>query len=133
MRHFAGLIACSLTICTHAFAGEKMTGAEIEATLNDSTAWYLPFGAAGARQYFNKNGETPYIDATEKKTYGQWLVRGDKYCSLWPPADHYSCYAVEKAVSADGTQTITFISGGNGPRYEAVLKSGKHLDEAWGG
>ena len=133
MRHLVGLIVCSLAISSHAIAGEKMTGAAIEAMLNDSTAWYLPLGAASARQYFNKNGETPYIDGDGQKTYGEWLVRGDTYCSVWPPSDHYSCYEVEKGVSPDGIPTITFISGGNGPRYEAVLKSGKHLDEAWGG
>lgn len=110
-----------------------MTGAAIEAMLNDSTALYLPLGSASPRQYFNKNGETPYIDADGQKTYGQWLVRGDKYCSVWPPSDHYSCYEVEKGVSADGTPTVTFISGGNGPRYEAIVKSGKHLDQASGG
>jgi hypothetical protein len=114
-----------------ASAGEKMTGVQIEAALNDSTAWYLPLGPASARQYFNKNGETPYINAAGDKTYGGWLVRGDQYCSVWPPSDHYSCYGMEKGVSSDGTPTITFVSGGNGPRYEAVLKSGKHVDEVW--
>jgi hypothetical protein len=38
---------------------------------------------------------------------------------------------MERSASSDGTPTITFVSGGNGPRYEAVLKSGKHVDEAW--
>ncbi len=110
-------------------AGEKVLGAQIEPMLNDTTAWYLPLSPSSARQYFNKNGETPYIDASGSKTYGGWLVRGDQYCSVWPPSDHYSCYDVEKGAAADGKPTISFVSGGK--RYEAVLKSGKHVDEAW--
>ncbi len=133
MRFFFGLIVWTCAFSAHAVGGEKMTGAAIEAMLNDSTAWYLPLGPASARQYFNKNGETPYLDADRQKTYGQWLMRGDKYCSVWPPSDHYSCYDVEKSASPDGMPTIIFVSGGDGPRYEAVLKNGKHVDEAWGG
>ena len=84
------------------------------------------------RQFFNKNGETPYVDAKGSKTYGQWLVRGDKYCSLWPPSDHSSCYGVERETRADGSVIITFVSGGGGKRYVGIAKAGKHLDQAWG-
>jgi hypothetical protein len=133
MRRFSLLILSASIFACPAFAGEKMTGAAAEALLNDSTAWYLPLGPNSARQYFNRNGETPYIDAGGQKTFGQWMMRGDQYCSVWPPSDHYSCYDVEKGISPDGLPTITFVSGGNGPRYEAVLKSGEHLDEAWAG
>ncbi len=111
------------------FAGEKMTAASIEAMLNDSTAWYLPLGPDSVRQYFDKGGETPYIDAAGSKTFGHWLMRGDQYCSVWPPSDLYSCYDVEKGISADGTPTITFVSGNK--RYEAVLKSGRRIDDIW--
>jgi hypothetical protein len=132
MRIFAGLMFFGITI-SGAAAGEKLTGPQIEAILNDSTAWYLPLEAMSARQYFNKNGETPYVDAAGEKTYGTWTIKGDKYCSIWPPSERQVCFEMEKGVLADGTVTFTFVSGGGGKRYEAVFKSGKHIDEPWGG
>lgn len=130
MRRYVAFVF-GLLISSQASAGEKLTGAQIEALLNDSTAWYTPLSTASARQYFHKNGETPYVDAKGEKTYGEWMVRGDKYCSVWPPSEHWSCYEMEKGTLADGTPTLTFVSGGNGKRYEAVFKSGKHVDEVW--
>ncbi len=106
-----------LCMVTGAQAGEALTGAEVEATLNDMTAYYLPFSATSARQYFNRNGETIYIDAAGAKTTGAWLVRGDSYCSVWPPSEHYVCYPLEKGTGADGRVTYTFVSGGGGARY----------------
>ena len=114
-----------------AYSGELMSGAEIEAGLNDATVWYLPLGPDSARQYFHKNGETPYVDAKGSKTYGEWSVRGGKYCSIWPPSDQWVCYAMERGKSANGRDIIVFVSGGGGKRYEGVVKPGKHLDEAW--
>ncbi len=111
------------------YGGEKMHGHDAEAKLNNSTAWYLPLGPDSARQYFDKGGQTPYLDASGQRTQGNWLMRGDQYCSVWPPSDHYSCYDVEKGKSADGKDTVTFVSGSK--RYEAVLKSGDHLGEVW--
>jgi hypothetical protein len=130
MRIIAAL-AISIFTFTGASAGEKLSGAQIEAALTDSTAWYTPLSPTSARQYFHKNGETPYIDAKGEKTYGEWMVRGDQYCSVWPPSDRWTCYDLEKGALADGTPTFTFVSGGGGKRYEAVLKSGKHIDEVW--
>ncbi len=126
------LIVCLACGIACAQAGEKMTGTDIETALSDHTAWYTPLVPTSARQYFHKNGGTPYITASGEKSYGQWAVRGDQYCSLWPPSDHWTCFNVERGALPDGTPTLTFISGGNGKRYEAVLKSGKHIDEAWG-
>lgn len=123
------LMACLAASAAH--GGEAMTGAEAEAMLNGATAWYLPLGPQSARQYFDANGQTSYIDAAGTRTSGLWLMRGDQYCSLWPPSDQYRCYGVEKTVAEDGTPTITFTSGAS--HYEAVLKQGAHIDEPWGG
>jgi hypothetical protein len=128
----ATMFICLAIGIASAQAGEKLSGPQIEALLNDSTAWYVPLTATSARQYFHKNGETPYVDGKGDKTFGEWVVRGDKYCSLWPPSEHWSCFEMEKGMLPDGTPTTTFVSGGGGKRYEAVLKSGKHIDEAWG-
>ncbi len=118
-------------ISSQALSGEKLTGAQIEALLSDSTAWYTPLSPSSARQYFHKDGETPYVDARGEKTYGKWKVRGGKYCSVWPPSEHWVCYDMEKGMLANGAPTLTFVSGGDGKRYEAVFKSGKHVDQAW--
>jgi hypothetical protein len=129
MRLLTSLIC--LAIAASAQAGEPLKGADVEATLNDMTAYYLPLSATSARQYFNKNGETIYIDAAGAKTIGEWLVRGDGYCSVWPPSEHYVCYPLEKGVSADGKLTYTFVSGSGGPRYESVLVKGNVVDKPW--
>lgn len=112
--------------------GETLTHDAIEPALNDVTIWYAPLSATSARQFFNHNGETPYIDEAGAKTFGRWLVRGDKYCSQWPPSDRYVCYGVERSVEADGRTIITFVSGGDGKRYTGVTKPGNHVDEVWG-
>ena len=130
MRRFALLVSLSVA-CSPAICGEAVIGADIEAMLNDTTVWYLPLGLSSARQFFDHNGDTPYIDVGGSKTSGRWLVRGDQYCSQWPPSDQYRCYGVEKTTATDGMSTITFVSGSS--RYEGVLKSGKHIDEPWGG
>jgi hypothetical protein len=129
--HLSAIIVCLACGIASAQAGEKISGAEIETALSDHTAWYTPLDATSARQYFHKNGSTPYITANGEKSYGEWAVRADKYCSLWPPSDHWTCFDVERATLPDGTPTLTFVSGGNGKRYEAVLKSGNHSDVAW--
>ena len=120
-----------LCMVTGAQAGETMKGADVEATLNNTTAYYLPLSAISARQYFNKNGETIYIDTAGATTIGSWLVRGDAYCSVWPPSEHYVCYPIEKSTGADGKDVYTFVSGGGGTRYDSVLGKGNVVMKAW--
>ena len=111
--------------------GETLTRGAIEPALNDVTIWYEPLSPASARQYFNRNGETPYIDEAGAKTFGRWLVRGDQYCSQWPPSDRYVCYGVEREITPEGAPRITFISGGDGKRYTGIAKQGNNIDTAW--
>ena len=127
MRTLAALALMTTTV----FAGEPLKGAEIELLLNDMTAYYLPLTANAARQYFKKNGETIYVDSAGATTIGSWLVRGDAYCSVWPPSEHYVCYPIEKSTGADGKDVYTFVSSGGGTRYEAVLVQGNVVDKGW--
>ncbi len=129
MRVLAGL----LLVTTTAFAGEPLKGADIEPLLNGMTAYYLPLASPSARQYFNKNGETIYADRAGAVTIGSWLVRGDTYCSVWPPSEHYACYPLEKSKGADGKGIYTFVSDGVDKRYDSVLVKGNVVDKAWGG
>ncbi len=66
---------------------ETLDSAKIEELLDDTTVYGLPLAPDSWRQSFSKGGETIYIDASGAKTFGSWLVRGNKYCSLWPPSD----------------------------------------------
>lgn len=62
-----------------------MTGDEIKGALSGVTLKY-----ARASQSFSKDGSTEYVAG--RASYGQWEVRGDQYCSVWPPSDHWTCY-----------------------------------------
>jgi hypothetical protein len=124
------VLAAVLILMTHiAASADAINGKEIEAVLNDTTVYGLPLARDSWRQSFSKGGETIYIDASGAKTFGQWLTRGDKYCSLWPPSDRWVCYPVESGVTADGKATVTWVSGGGGKRFEALLTKGLHVDE----
>ena len=106
-----------------AAAERLLKGPEIEALLanvtavgrNDHGEW---------RQYFEDTGYTLYVAGAEPRSPGQWAVRGDKYCSLWPPSDHWSCYAVSGDPDAR-PKTITWISGGT--TFPALIEAGKVL------
>jgi hypothetical protein len=124
------LCSALLLFAGAAFAfADALDGKSIEPLLNDTTVYGLPLAPNSWRQSFAKNGETIYIDASGAKTIGQWLVRGDKYCSQWPPSDRWSCFGVESGRTADGMVTVAWISGGDGKRYEALLVKGLHVDE----
>jgi hypothetical protein len=118
-----------LLISCFSASAETLDGKAIEAVLNDTTAYGLPLAPDSWRQSFARNGETIYVDASGAKTFGEWLVRGDKYCSLWPPSDRWVCYEMESGASADGRPTVTWKSGGGGKRYEALIVQGLQVDE----
>ena len=81
-----------------------MTGAEIAAALTDRVLVYTD-----ARQRFYASGRTLY-DAGQE-SWGYWAVRGDQYCSQWPPSDAWDCYdmatdgASLRFIAADGSAT----------------------------
>ncbi len=64
----------------------------------------------GATQNFFADGRTLYDSGSP--SWGLWRVDGDLYCSQWPPADRWDCYAVERNgldirfVAAGGNTTI---------------------------
>jgi hypothetical protein len=126
----ACLSALLLFASASSASSDALDGKAIEAVLDDTTVYGLPLAPDTWRQSFAKNGETIYIDASGAKTIGEWLVRGDTYCSLWPPSDRWVCYPMESGTAADGRRTVTWISGGGGKRYEALLVKGLHVDEA---
>ena len=58
----------------------------------------------GTRQVFKADGATIYDNG--QQSLGHWDVRGDQYCSVWPPSDHWACYGVEASGNA-----VRFVAG----------------------
>ncbi|MEN8841933.1 MAG: hypothetical protein ABF288_12500 [Octadecabacter sp.] len=80
-----------------------LTGDGISAALTDRVLVY----AAGETQDFRASGATLYNAGQD--SWGTWAVRGDRYCSQWPPSDGWTCYEVAlsgitvRFISADGS------------------------------
>lgn len=66
-------------------AWAAMSGAQITATLTGRRVQY-----ATAWQEFRASGRTLYHSGAD--SWGYWAVRGDRYCSMWPPSDIWACY-----------------------------------------
>jgi len=95
------LLALTLLGCSGAFAGERaLAAAETRALLAGNTV--ISTNERGeTRQYFAESGETDYVAADGKRSSGQWRMEADRYCSLWPPAERWSCYTVTGDTTAD--------------------------------
>jgi hypothetical protein len=97
-------LASALAVPTFALADEtRLDHLAILATLTGAT-----IEASGWSQTFDKGGATEYV-SQGKVSQGRWDVQGDQYCSMWPPSDQWSCYAVASSV-ADGVTTISWTS-----------------------
>lgn len=95
----------------HAAAAERvLKGAEILSMLKGARV-----EGQGWSQNFDDGGATSYSKGPNQES-GRWDVRGDQYCSVWPPSDSWACYAMtiddadpaaEKVmwIGAEGTKT----------------------------
>jgi hypothetical protein len=110
------LIFALLVISAPALADErKLSGAEIKQALADHTLkgkgdngeWTQDFDPSGRTTYSQGNSNSP----------GTWQIKGDQYCSAWPPNPNLSCYDVTR----DG-DTVTFISSGGGRAPGVIVK-----------
>lgn len=77
---------------------DLMSGAQIEAALTGQKLIY----EGGAWQDFRESGRSLYNAGRD--SWGYWAVRGDRYCSQWPPSDSWACFDMQRA--PDG---VTFI------------------------
>ena len=81
-----------------------VSGEEMRVFLSDRT-----FDYGGAWQRFSASGRTLYNAGRD--SWGYWQIRGDKYCSQWPPGGLWDCYVVERKgeairfVGSDGSST----------------------------
>ncbi|MEL6643965.1 MAG: hypothetical protein AAFQ79_08530 [Pseudomonadota bacterium] len=79
-----------------------LAGEEVTIALTEREVIYdLEFDVS---QTFYASGRTKYTFGNPR--WGWWEVRGDAYCSLWPPSDEWECYGV--ALSPDGA-SVRFI------------------------
>jgi hypothetical protein len=91
---------------------KKLSGSDIQILLSDRT--YVADG--GIEQIFQASGQTVYT-VKGAVSQGQWRVEGDKYCSVWPPSEHWACYDMTQSGAV-----ITFISS-SGTRYPMTEKT----------
>ena len=95
MKNVAAMVALILW-ASGAGAEEwrRLSGSEIQALI---PLQGLDYGA-GITQTFDPSGETLYVSG--RPSLGYWDVRGDQYCSVWPPSDIWTCYDVERSAAA---------------------------------
>ena len=89
MRIKAALVAIWLICPAPAAADdwERLDGPGIKAALSARVLGYPD----GTLQDFFADGRTLNGDSA-----GRWEVRGDRYCSVWPPSDRWACYLVDR-------------------------------------
>jgi hypothetical protein len=87
---------------------KTLTGARVE-----GSNWSQSFEAGGA---------TIYAGADGKQSSGRWDVRGDEYCSQWPPSDVWACYAMATSTAADGINIIWISADGARESARLVAK-----------
>jgi hypothetical protein len=82
---------------------ERLDGPAITAALAARVLGYPD----GTLQDFFADGRTLYGES-----FGRWEVRDDRFCSLWPPSDRWTCFDVDRQrldirfTADDGTVTI---------------------------
>ena len=100
MRPFiAALILCA----TPALADDwqVLDGAGVREALTDRKLTY-----DSGWQTFSATGKTLYNAGRD--SWGTWDVRGDQYCSQWPPQGAWDCYDME----TNGTD-VRFVGSHN--------------------
>ena len=101
----------AMVLSAEALAQEqKLSGVEIKTALSDHTLQGVREDGKPWQQVFQKSGVTFYsVGAAQSQ--GFWEVRGDQYCSQWPPNESWTCYdmAVEAGdyhfISASGQRS----------------------------
>jgi hypothetical protein len=72
----------------------------------------------GARQAFDVNGETTYVESDGRPTHGEWYVdEGGRFCSFWPPT-YRACYDLLWIVERDEIVGLAFTEPGSGTRFD---------------
>ncbi len=103
------LMLAAIALPSPTFAGEtKLKGPEISAALTGHTVQGTGDDGKAWQQIFHKGGIT-YYSVGGAQSQGVWEVRGDQYCSQWPPNESWTCYDL----MTDG-KTLSFVSASGG-------------------
>ena len=94
----------------------RLSEAEIRAALSDKIVAGTDDSGKPYTQIFQKGGLTIYSVGPQASSNGFWDVRGDQYCSQWPPNESWSCYDM----TGEGTG-LTFIAA-SGKRYRVTVQ-----------
>jgi hypothetical protein len=85
---FLGLSALNVSASEQDVDWVTLSRSEIGETLSDRKLVY-----DGATQVFYASGRTLYNAGRD--SWGYWQVRGDSYCSQWPPSGLWDCYQLD--------------------------------------
>lgn len=96
---------------------------DIQAALSGRTAFEASKTYRPWRQYFAADGTTIYF-GDGPSSIGKWEVRGNQYCSLWPPVRDWECYNVEIVPATGAAYSIVWIAK-DGSRIVADLYDGE--------
>jgi hypothetical protein len=109
-------IVAFLAACAPAAAFEKkLDAATLRDLFRDIRLTSTETGRV-VEQVIQSSGATFTVDIeTSAQSQGFWRLEGDKYCSQWPPSQHWTCYDVFG--NDDG---IVFVSS-TGTRYQMEL------------
>lgn len=84
-----------------------LSGKEIAQVLRERKLQYRQ-----AWHVYRASGRTRYDAGQDSRGY--WAVRGNQYCSVWPPSDVWSCYDMARS----GLRLI--FTGASGDITDAV-------------
>ena len=80
----------------------------------------------GARQTFDVNGDTSYVEADGRPTQGKWYVdENGRFCSFWPPS-YRACYGLLWIVEGDEIVGLSFTELGRGTRFAGRYTTPAH-------
>jgi hypothetical protein len=80
----------------------------------------------GARQVFDVNGNTSYVEADGRPTQGKWYIDEDgRFCSFWPPT-YRACYRLLWIVEGDEIVGLSFTEQGRGARFDGRYTTPAH-------
>ena len=97
-------------------AEQVLKGPEIQVLLAGNSV-HGTWGSTEYWSYFDADGSTLYR-TSRGVDRGQWRVKGDQYCSVWPQSGE-SCYGLAR----DGDQLIWLTA--EGKRYPSSVIAGK--------
>ncbi|MGB0844751.1 MAG: hypothetical protein ACPGVN_08430 [Alphaproteobacteria bacterium] len=93
LKHISLLFILSLTTTGLSAQQEpwlKLNHDQIQRVMVDTEVAYK--GESRVTQTFHGDGTTTYISG--RPSLGKWQVRGNKYCSVWPPSESWSCFEI---------------------------------------